>query len=145
MQIQPENLILKLHFSYILTRSVSVRFPRDHAAFSRTFAHRSSRAARSAFAVSVTNITSCSDRQRKENKNHKLYKQLYKCVVRRPSPHLSQTREHNVDSQSPDGSRLQIVLTIGHSQQHSDAHHLGLALKKKAACHRYIFTRPRIT
>lgn len=48
----------ELYFSDILTRSVSVRFPRDQAALRRTFAHRSSRAARRAFAVSVTNITS---------------------------------------------------------------------------------------
>lgn len=50
-----------------------------------------------------------------------------------PNPDLSQAREHDVDSQSPDSSCLQIVFTVGHSQQHSDAHHLGLVLKSKAA------------
>lgn len=44
--------------SYILMISVSVRFPKDHAAFARTFVDRSSRAARIMFAVSATNITS---------------------------------------------------------------------------------------
>lgn len=43
----------------MLTMSVSVRLPRDHAAFARTLGERSSRAVRMALAVSATNITSC--------------------------------------------------------------------------------------
>lgn len=45
----------------MLTRSVSVRLPRDHAALARMLEDRSSKAARMALAVSATNIKSSNE------------------------------------------------------------------------------------
>lgn len=51
-------------------------------------------------------------------------------------PHLSQTREQYVDTQSPDRCGLQqIDFTVGHPQQDGDAHHLDLVLIKANKSH----------
>jgi len=129
--------------SYILTISASVRLPRDQAALARTFGDRSSRAARIVFAVSATNITSWERENRSRFNGSSRVRRVRRGAQRGLGcPYLSQTGEQDVDSQSPDGRRLhQIVLTVGQAQQHSDAHHLGLVLKKeKAKHHTYGFT-----
>lgn len=111
---------------------VSVRFPRDHAAFARTFVDRSSRAARITFAVSATNITSWEKNSVRENLKNILLA-VAQMLIFSVFTHLSQTREQDVNSQSPDSCRLhQIVLNVGQAQEHSDAHQLDFILFKKA-------------
>lgn len=129
----------------MLTVSVSVRLASDQAALARTLGKRSSRAARMVFAVSATNMTSCQekkpeshDRNRQSaapTRHHQKAAAVAGCCAAAALTHLSQTGEQDEHSQSPNRCSFHLmVLTVGQSQQHGDAHHLRLLLQSDTAC-----------